>query len=143
MGRKLVSNPIHGIVHYDVPEEVKQKIAALEMQLIQERAVKSSKIKEVIKIEEKIIYQDDPDLLKRFNEAMVELGKFRMSERNKRTMSIVTPETVIQEIPVYRETTKEIKVLDKKRAIAIGAASFWTGFILFAIIEKLIGFPIM
>lgn len=138
MGRKLVNNPIHGVVHYQVPEEVREKIAALESELIRERAIKSSGVKEVIKFEEKIIYKDDPDLLKRFNEAMAELGRFKMNQRN---ISLVSPETIIQNKEVIREVERE--VFNKKQAIILASISFLSGSAFILIIEKLIGFPIM
>jgi hypothetical protein len=141
MGRKLVNNPIKTVV-FEVPEEVKEKIAFLEMELVKEKAIKRSGIKEVIKIEEKIIYKDDPSLIARLNQTLKELGELKQQSGKVVYLANAKPsDPVVKE--VIKEVVKEVQVktLDKKKLVCFCLIAYTVGALSTFVIERLIGYP--
>ena len=109
--------------------ESQQEIDSLKKELEEE---KSKPPVEIVKTSEKIIYKDDPELLERYNSAMKELGKYKVSEREKPN---IRPYEVIVEKLVDKIEYINVDrfVLDKKKAIVFSAVSFIVG-VLFTLI---------
>lgn len=103
-------------------QEIKNLREALEKE-------KSKAPVEIIKIVEKVIYKEDPELLERYNAATKELGKYKVAERDQRynRPAVQAPVAPLEKVEITKHINVDRLVLDKKKATIIGVVSFLVG----------------
>ena len=130
MGKKMVNNPSSSdLASMLILADALEKVAKLEADLLIEKA-REPRIEKVTV--EKEVLRDDPDLLRRYNDAMKELGQVKLKQEPKiSSPKVLTPQSVSAVKVIRVEVIKKRYLL---LALTIGA----TAWPLFTLLEKLI-----